>query len=75
MSGDAYHMTLPPEDGRGAAASMRNALLDAGISADKINYVNAHGTSTPAGDVAESKAVAAVLGSAAEQVAVSSTKS
>ena len=75
MSGDAYHMTLPPEDGRGAAASMRNALLDSGISADKINYVNAHGTSTPAGDVAESKAVAAVLGTAAEQVAVSSTKS
>jgi 3-oxoacyl-[acyl-carrier-protein] synthase II len=75
MSGDAYHMTLPPEDGRGAAASMRNALADSGLSADQINYVNAHGTSTPAGDVAESKAVAAVLGSAAEQVAVSSTKS
>ena len=75
MSGDAYHMTLPPEDGHGAAASMRNALVDSGISADKINYVNAHGTSTPAGDVAESKAVAAVLGAAAEQVAVSSTKS
>ena len=54
---------------------MRNALVDSGISADKINYVNAHGTSTPAGDVAESKAVAAVLGAAAEQVAVSSTKS
>ena len=75
MSGDAYHMTLPPEDGRGAAASMRNALTDSGVSADQINYVNAHGTSTPAGDVAESKAVAAVLGTAAEQVAVSSTKS
>ncbi len=75
MSGDAYHMTLPPEDGRGAAASMRNAVRDAGIALDKINYINAHGTSTPAGDVAESKAVEAVLGSAAEQVAVSSTKS
>jgi len=75
MSGDAYHMTLPPEDGRGAAASMRNALLDSGVSADQINYVNAHGTSTPAGDVAESKAVASVLGAAADQVAVSSTKS
>lgn len=75
MSGDAYHMTLPPEDGRGAAASMRNALMDSGLEAEKINYVNAHGTSTPAGDVAESKAVASVLGSAAGQVAVSSTKS
>ena len=75
MSGDAYHMTLPPEDGRGAAASMANAVRDAGVPLDKINYINAHGTSTPAGDVAESKAVETVLGSAAEQVAVSSTKS
>ena len=75
MSGDAYHMTLPPEDGRGAAASMANAVRDAGLPVDKINYINAHGTSTPAGDVAESKAVETVLGSAAEQVAVSSTKS
>lgn len=75
MSGDAYHMTLPPEDGRGAAASMRNAIKDAGVDVDKINYVNAHGTSTIAGDVAESQAIEAVLGSAAEQVAVSSTKS
>ena len=75
MSGDAYHMTLPPEDGRGAAASMANAVRDAGVSVDKINYINAHGTSTPAGDVAESKAVETVLGSAADQVAVSSTKS
>ena len=75
MSGDAYHMTLPPEDGRGAAASMRNAINDAGVDAGLVNYVNAHGTSTPAGDVAESKAIEAVLGSAAEQVAVSSTKS
>ncbi|MEP5567297.1 MAG: beta-ketoacyl-ACP synthase II [Halioglobus sp.] len=75
MSGDAYHMTLPPEDGRGAAASMANAVRDAGVSVDKINYINAHGTSTPAGDVAESRAVETVLGAAAEQVAVSSTKS
>jgi 3-oxoacyl-[acyl-carrier-protein] synthase II len=75
MSGDAYHMTLPPEDGRGAAAAMRNAINDAGISPDKINYINAHGTSTNAGDVAESRAVETVLGSAASQVAVSSTKS
>jgi 3-oxoacyl-[acyl-carrier-protein] synthase II len=75
MSGDAYHMTLPPEDGRGAAASMQNAINDAGVAVDKINYINAHGTSTNAGDVAESRAVETVLGSAAEQVAVSSTKS
>ena len=75
MSGDAYHMTLPPEDGRGAAASMRNAINDAGVAEDKVNYINAHGTSTPAGDVAESKAVETVMGNAAAQVAVSSTKS
>ncbi len=75
MSGDAYHMTLPPEDGRGAAAAMANAVRDAGIPVERINYINAHGTSTPAGDVAESRAVETVLGTAAEQVAVSSTKS
>ena len=75
MSGDAYHMTLPPEDGRGAAAAMRNAIKDAGMPLDKINYINAHGTSTVAGDVAESRAVESVLGSAAGQVAISSSKS
>ena len=75
MSGDAYHMTSPPEDGSGAAASMRNAILDAGIPLDLINYINAHGTSTPAGDKAECQAVKSVMGSAVEQVAVSSTKS
>jgi 3-oxoacyl-[acyl-carrier-protein] synthase II len=75
MSGDAYHMTLPPEDGRGAAAAMSNAIRDAGIPVDKINYINAHGTSTNAGDLAESRAVETVLGTAASQVAVSSTKS
>ncbi len=75
MSGDAHHMTLPPEDGRGAAEAMRNAIVDAGIALDKINYINAHGTSTSAGDLAESRAVEAVLGSSAAQVAVSSTKS
>jgi len=75
MSGDAHHMTLPPEDGRGAAAAMRNAIKDAGMALDKINYINAHGTSTNAGDVAETRAVESVLGSAAGQVAVSSTKS
>ena len=75
MSGDAYHMTLPPEDGRGAAASMQNALNDAGVSADQIAYINAHGTSTPAGDIAETQAVKRVMGSHASKVAVSSTKS
>ncbi len=75
MSGDAYHMTSPPEDGSGAAASMRNAIQDAGIPLELINYINAHGTSTPAGDKAECQAVKSVMGSAAGQVAVSSTKS
>ena len=75
MSGDAYHMTLPPEDGRGAAAAMSNAIRDAGVATDRVNYINAHGTSTNAGDVAESRAVESVLGNDAAQVAVSSTKS
>lgn len=75
MSGDAYHMTLPPEDGRGAAAAMRNAIRDAGIPVDQIDYINAHGTSTVAGDLAESRAIETVLGAAAGSVAVSSTKS
>lgn len=75
MSGDAYHMTSPPEDGSGAAASMRNAILDAGIPLELINYINAHGTSTQAGDKAECQAVKSVMGSAIDQVAVSSTKS
>ena len=75
MSGDAYHMTSPPEDGAGAAASMQNALRDAQINVDQISYINAHGTSTPAGDVAESQAVENVFGDHARQLAVSSTKS
>jgi 3-oxoacyl-[acyl-carrier-protein] synthase II len=75
MSGDAYHMTLPPEDGRGAADAMRNAIADAAIPAEAIEYVNAHGTSTLAGDVAESRAIETVFGAAATKVAVSSTKS
>lgn len=75
MSGDAYHMTSPPENGSGAASSMNNALLDARISAEMIHYINAHGTSTPAGDTAECQAVKSVMGSAVGQVAVSSTKS
>jgi 3-oxoacyl-[acyl-carrier-protein] synthase II len=75
MSGDAYHMTLPPEDGRGAAAAMHNAIRDAGVAPGDIDYINAHGTSTPAGDLAESRAVQRVLGEAAGHVAMSSTKS
>lgn len=75
MSGDAYHMTSPPEDGRGAALSMRNALTSAGMNADTVDYINAHGTSTPAGDVAETLAIKSVFGAHAHNVAVSSTKS
>lgn len=75
MSGDAYHMTSPPDNGTGAAASMRNAIRDAGIAPEAIHYINAHGTSTPAGDKAECQAVKSVMGSAVDQVAVSSTKS
>ena len=75
MSGDAYHMTSPPEDGRGAALSMRNALSSAGMNADAVDYINAHGTSTPAGDVAETLAIKSVFGDHAYDVAVSSTKS
>ncbi|HAZ98528.1 MAG TPA: beta-ketoacyl-ACP synthase, partial [Halomonas sp.] len=75
MSDDAYHMTAPPEDGRGAALSMSNAIKDAAIDPSAVHYINAHGTSTAAGDLAESRAIEKVLGSAAQHVAVSSTKS
>ncbi|MHA7847196.1 beta-ketoacyl-ACP synthase II [Serratia sp. D1N4] len=75
MSSDAYHMTSPPENGAGAALAMENALLDAGITASQIGYINAHGTSTPAGDKAETQAVKSVFGSNAKSVMVSSTKS
>ena len=75
MSGDAYHMTSPPEDGRGAADAMANALRDAGLNADDIGYINAHGTSTLAGDLAETMAVKKVFGDHARDLAVSSTKS
>lgn len=75
MSGDAFHMTSPPKDGAGAALSMTNALRDAGMNPEDVQYINAHGTSTPAGDVAECRAVKSVFGSAAEQLAISSTKS
>ena len=75
MSGDAWHMTAPSENGEGAARCMRNALADAGLAADAVGYINAHGTSTPAGDLAETLAVKAALGAAAAKVMVSSTKS
>tara|TARA_Y100001934_G_scaffold36749_1_gene42380 strand:- start:1476 stop:2729 length:1254 start_codon:yes stop_codon:yes gene_type:complete len=75
MSGDAYHMTSPPENGEGAAASMINAINDAQIEPEKIGYINAHGTSTPAGDIAEVSAVKGVFGEHAHNLLVSSTKS
>lgn len=75
MSSDAYHMTSPPENGAGAALAMVNALKDAQLSAEQIGYINAHGTSTPAGDKAEAQAVKSVFGSSAHSVMVSSTKS
>jgi len=75
MSADASHITSPPENGEGAARSMQNALNDAEIPASEISYINAHGTSTPLGDIAETIAIKAVMGSDADKVAVSSTKS
>lgn len=75
MSSDAYHMTSPSEGGEGAARCMRNALRDAGLNPDQIDYINAHGTSTPAGDKAETFAVKLALGEHAYKTAVSSTKS
>lgn len=75
MSDDAFHMTAPSENGEGAAAAMRNALRDAGIAPEAVDYVNAHGTSTEAGDVAESQAIESVFGAHAQKLAVSSTKS
>ncbi|MGO2158135.1 MAG: beta-ketoacyl-ACP synthase II [Serratia proteamaculans] len=75
MSSDAYHMTSPPDNGAGAALAMENALRDAGVTTSQIGYINAHGTSTPAGDKAETQAVKSVFGSDAQRVMVSSTKS
>ena len=73
MSSDAYHMTAPPEDGRGAALSMKNALIDAEINADDIDYINAHGTSTPLGDLAETRALKTIFTNT--MPSISSTKS
>lgn len=75
VSSDAYHMTAPSEDGDGAFRCMRNALKDAGMNTDMVDYINAHGTSTPLGDVAETVAVKRLLGDRAFKAAVSSTKS
>jgi 3-oxoacyl-[acyl-carrier-protein] synthase II len=75
MSGDAFHMTAPSESGDGAARCMRNAIADAGVDPAAIGYINAHGTSTPAGDLAETMAIKAALGEHAYKTMVSSTKS
>ena len=73
-TGDAYHLTAPAPDGEGAQRAMRRAMKDAGVQPADVQYINAHGTSTPANDVNETKAIKAVLGDAAQKVNVSSTK-
>jgi len=75
MSADASHITAPDENGAGAMMAMRFALKDAGLNPDQVDYINAHGTSTPLGDIAETKAVKATYGPHAYKVAISSTKS
>ncbi|MGI9227491.1 MAG: beta-ketoacyl synthase N-terminal-like domain-containing protein, partial [Gammaproteobacteria bacterium] len=75
LSSDAYHMTSPAEGGLGAAKCMQSAIDDAGINTTDVDYINAHGTSTPAGDVAETEAVKHTFGDHAKTLAVSSTKS
>ena len=75
MSGDAWHMTSPPEDGHGAARAMKSALEDAGLNPQQVSYINAHGTSTQAGDLAETRAIHTVFAQHAQNLAVSSTKS
>src|SRR3979490_1947281 len=75
MSGDAYHVTAPPEDGEGARKAMAKALVDAQLSPDRVQYINAHATSTGLGDRAETTAIRRAFGSAADKMAVSSTKS
>ncbi|PHS14459.1 MAG: beta-ketoacyl-[acyl-carrier-protein] synthase II [Kangiella sp.] len=75
MSGDAYHMTSPPANGEGGALAMTNALNDASVNPDQIGYINAHGTSTPAGDLAETSAAKTVFGKHVYDLKMSSTKS
>ncbi len=75
MSGDAHHMTSPSQSGEGAARCMRNAINDAGLNPEDVDYINAHGTSTPAGDIAETNAVKLAFGDHAYKTMVSSTKS
>jgi 3-oxoacyl-[acyl-carrier-protein] synthase II len=75
MSGDAFHITTPPADGEGARKAMAAAIRDAGVDPDDIDYLNSHGTSTPAGDVGESIGIRRAFGDAADDLAVSSTKS
>jgi 3-oxoacyl-[acyl-carrier-protein] synthase II len=75
MSADAHHMTAPPDDGEGAARCMAIAMRDAGVNAQDVDYINAHGTSTPLGDLAETIATKTVFGDDAYNVAISSTKS
>ena len=75
LSGDAYHIAAPSEDGDGPARVMKNALADAGIAPEQVGYINAHGTSTPMGDKVETIAIKMVFGDQAYKVAVSSTKS
>lgn len=75
MSDDAYHMTAPAEDGKGAKLAMKNSLIDAEIDYEKIDHINAHGTSTPLGDVVESKAIRELFSDHADKILVSSTKS
>jgi 3-oxoacyl-[acyl-carrier-protein] synthase II len=75
MSADAFHITAPPENGEGAARAMRRALKSAGIAPEQVDYINAHGTATPVGDVAETRAIRTVFGPRADKLAVSSTKS
>jgi 3-oxoacyl-[acyl-carrier-protein] synthase II len=74
-TGDAYHLTAPAPEGEGAQRAMRRAMADAGLAPETVQYINAHGTSTPANDMNETKAIKAVFGDAACQVSVSSTKS
>jgi|TARA_B110001454_G_scaffold12465_1_gene11395 3-oxoacyl-[acyl-carrier-protein] synthase II len=75
MSADAYHMTLPSETGEGAQRCMKNALKDGGIAPEEIGYINAHGTSTPAGDVVEARAIKSTFNEHAKNLVVNSTKS